>query len=193
MTANSIKALREQKATLINNFRQAALEVKEQMNLIEQIAKKREQQIQNQKEAISQLRTKITKLKLIEKHHKMMNQNLQDQNHNLTTTLNNALKVDPKMLESETVPKLCKALFDKQHLTKFLHYKEKLYASKENECRRLRQQIQEHYKQTGFLYHYIYPTQPVEFQSITDFLTFIDDSTNATNTIPNHLRSTPAA
>ena len=80
--------------------------------------------------------------------------------------------------------------------TKSLHYQQKLYAAKESECRRLRQQIKEQYKQTGFLYHYIkdiYPTQPVEFQSITDFLTFIDDSINATNTIPNHLRTTPAA
>ena len=126
----------------------------------------------------------------------MTNRNLQDQNHNLTTTLNNALKLDSKMLELETVPKLCKALFHKQLLTKSLHYQEKLYASKENECRRLRQQIKEHYKQNGFIYHYIkdiYPTQPVEFQSFTDFLTFIDDSMNASNTIPNHLRSTPAA
>ena len=56
----TIRALREQKATLINNFRQAALEVKEQKKLIEQIAKKREQKIQNQKEAIAQLETKIT-------------------------------------------------------------------------------------------------------------------------------------
>ena len=126
----------------------------------------------------------------------MTNRNLQDQNHNLTTTLNNALKFDSKMLESETIPKLCKALFDKQLLTKALHYQEKLYASKEKECRGFRQQIKEHYKQTGFLYHYIknvYPTQPVEFQSFTDFLIFIDDSMNASNTIPNRLRSTPAA
>jgi len=100
------------------------------------------------------------------------------------------------MLESETVPKLCKALFDKQLLTQALHHQEKLYASKENECRRLRQQIKEQYRQTGFIYHYIkdiHPTQPVEFQSINEFLTFIDDSINATNTIPNHLRTTPAA
>jgi len=192
----TIKTLREQKATIINNFRQAALEVKEQMDQIEQITKIREKKIQNQKETISQLETKITKLKLIEKHHKRTNRNLQDQNHNLTTTLNNALKLDPKMLKEETVPKLCKALFDKQLLTNAIHYQEKLYASKENECRRLRQQAKEHYKQIGFLYHYIkdiYPTQPVEFQSFTDFLIFIDDSMNATNTIPNHLRSTPAA
>jgi len=100
------------------------------------------------------------------------------------------------MLKEETVPKLCKDLFDKQLLTKALHYQEKLYASKENECPGFRQQIKEHYKQIGFLYHYIknvYPTQPVEFQSFTDFLIFIDDSMNASNTIPNHLRSTPAA
>ena len=100
------------------------------------------------------------------------------------------------MLKEETVPKLCKALFDKQLLTQALHCQEKLYASKENECRRLRQQAKEHYKQIGFLHHYVknvYPTQPVEFQSFTDFIIFIDDSMNATNTIPNHLGSTPAA
>ena len=126
-------------------------------------------------------------MKLVEKHQKRTNRNLQDQNHNLTTTLNNALKLDSKMLKEETVPKLCKALFDKQLLTQALHYQEKLYASKENECRKLRQQAKEHYKQIGFLYHYIkniYPTQPVEFQLFDDFLTFIDDSMNATNTIP---------
>jgi len=193
---STIKTLREQKATVINNFRQAALEVKEQMDQIEQITKKREQKILNQKETISQLGTKITKMKLVEKHQKIMNRNLQDQNHNLTTTLNNALKLDSKMLKEETVPKLCKALFDKQLLTKALHYQEKLYASKENECRRFRQQAKEHYKQIGFLYHYVkhvHPTQPVEFQSFTDFLIFIDDSMNATNTVPNHLRSAPAA
>ena len=166
------------------------------MNQIEQIAMKREQKIQNQKETISQLETKITKMKLVEKHQRMTNRNLQDQNHNLTTTLNNALKLDSKMLESETVPKLCKALFDKQLLSKALHYQEKQYVLKENECCRLRQLAKEHYKQIGFLYHYIkniYPTQFVEFQSFDDFLTYIDDSMNATNTIPSHLRTTPAA
>ena len=192
----TIKTLREQKTTLINNFRQAALEVKEQTNQIEQIIKKRVQKIQNQKELIQQLEKKISELKTTKKFQMLNNRNLQDQNHNLNETLNNALKSNPKMLEVETVPKLCKALFDKQLLTKSLHYQQKLYASKENECRRLRQQIKEHYKQTGFLYHYIkivYPTQPVEFQSFTDFLIFIDDSMNASNTIPNHLRTTPAA
>ena len=45
------------------------------------------------------------------------------------------------MLEAETVPKLRKALFNKPLLTKSLHYQEKRYPLKENECRRVRQQI----------------------------------------------------
>ena len=122
----TIKTLREQRATLINNLWQAALEVKEQTKLIEQIAKKREQKIQNQKELIHQLEKKISELKF----QILNNRNLQDQNHNLNETLNNALKLDPKMLEVETVLKLCKALFDKKLLTKSLHYQQKLYVSK---------------------------------------------------------------
>ena len=55
----------------------------------------------------------------------MTNRNLQDQNYNLNETLNNALESDPKLLEVKTVPKLCKALFDKQLLTKSLHYQQK--------------------------------------------------------------------
>ena len=135
-------------------------------------------------------------MKLLEKHQRMTNQNLQDQIHNLTITLNNALKLDPKMLKEETVPRLCKALFDKQLLSNALHFQEKQYALKENECRRLRQLAGERYKQIGFLYHRVkdtYPTQFEELQSFDDFLIFIDDSMNATNTIPNQLRTTPAA